>query len=45
MPRRSKKARRKKYSRMSFKQMCRLAGISPKQRIFIVRYMKNKGVR
>ena len=44
MGRKKKKARRREYSRMTLREMCNKAGITPKQRIMINRYMKNKKV-
>jgi len=40
MSRKSRKARRSFNTRMSFNEMCRKAGIQPKQKIIIRRFLK-----
>ena len=42
MPRKNKKAPRKYKSRMSFNELCRKAGITPKQKILIRRHLLEK---
>ena len=42
MARKKTKARRRVYTPMSFKELCDTMGIDPRQRIQILRYMKDK---
>ena len=39
MPRKNKKAQRKYDTRMSFNELCRKAGITPKQKLLIRRHL------
>lgn len=41
MPRKKNKARRRVYSRMTFRQMCYALGVTPLQRVKIIKYLKN----
>lgn len=43
MPRRNNKRRTKLQHRMSFKKMCDLLGITPVQRVKLIKYMRNEG--
>jgi len=40
MPRNKNKGRRQRKSPLSFRRLCRIAGITPKERILMIRYMK-----
>jgi hypothetical protein len=43
MPRKNKKARKRDYARLTFKDACKIAGITPKQRLILIRNMKKRG--
>jgi hypothetical protein len=36
------KARRRYYERLTFKELCRITGITPRQRVEIGRYLKTR---
>ena len=40
MPRRNKNAKSYKKSLLSFRKLCQMVGLTPKERILMVRYMK-----
>lgn len=41
MPRTYKNTRKRRFdTRMTFRELCRAIGVRPKQRIMIIRYMK-----
>ena len=42
MPRKNKKAQRRRDTRMSLNELCRKAGITPKQKLLIRRHLLNK---
>lgn len=44
MPKNKKGSRRRKYARLSLDELIKIAGISPKQKIVIRRYMRGKGL-
>lgn len=44
MPRKNKNARSLKYKQYTFKEYCRLIGVTPKQRVLLIRRFRKESL-